>query len=312
MTAAPFHRDVAAGPARVEAWWIEAADGMSTRAAFWPDGARGSVALFPGRTEYVEKYAEAAAQLGRRGYATATIDWRGQGLTGRAGRHRMLGHVGDFDGFQRDVDALVAAMARRGMPRPWHLLAHSMGGLIGLRTLTRGAPFERVAFSAPMWGLPLPPPLRLAAWTASHLGALLGVGTAGFPGSGKGAEPAAAAFEGNLLTTDPERFAWMKRQIAAHPELALGGPTVGWLRAALREMRALSCAPSPAVPCLTLLGTDEYIVDADAIRDRMGGWPDGRLVVVEGARHEVLMEGPAVRERLFDAIADHLGGRGGA
>ena len=39
------------------------------------------------------------------------------------------------------------------LPRPWRLLAHSMGGTIGLRALTRGVPVAAAVFSAPMWGI---------------------------------------------------------------------------------------------------------------------------------------------------------------
>ena len=301
--AAPFHRDVAGGPAEVRALWIEAADGARLRVALWPAGGRGTVAMFPGRTEFCEKYADAAAHLAARGFASAAIDWRGQGLTARAGRHRMLGHVEDFSEFQRDVDAFVTLLDTQGMPRPFHLLAHSMGGAIGLRALLRRLPFANAVFSAPMWGLPLVPHQRLAAWALANAGGLLGLSGSAVPRSGKVADPASAPFERNLLTTDPAMFVWMKRQIAVHPELALGGPTVGWLRSALGEMRALAALPSPATPCLALLGTEEAIVDPAAVRDRMDRWPGGRLEIVADARHEVLMEGDTRRARLFDEVA---------
>jgi len=44
---------------------------------------KGTVLLFPGRTEYIEKYGPAAADFLARGFATVVIDWRGQGLADR-------------------------------------------------------------------------------------------------------------------------------------------------------------------------------------------------------------------------------------
>ena len=311
---APYFDDVAAGPPGGHAVWATGADGVRVRIGLWPrDGTAGTVVMFPGRTEYVEKYSDAAAALHDRGFASAAIDWRGQGLTERPRANRMSGHVGDFVEYQTDVDAYLAALDAAGFPRPFHLLAHSMGGLIGLRSAMRsdlpvlGRPgFATVVFSAPMWGLPLPPARRLAARVMSGLGGRLGWGERATPGSGASAEPAAAPFEANLLTTDPEMFAWMKRQIAAHPDLALGAPSLGWLGAALIEMLALSRAPAPGMPCLALLGDQERIVDPADIRARMARWPGGRLEMVPDARHEVLMEDAATRARLFDLMADHF------
>ncbi len=276
------------------------------RTAIWPEGTRGTVFVFPGRTEYVEKYSDAATHLHDLGFASVAVDWRGQGLTERPAHDRKVGHVNDFNDFQRDIDVILEHAREIDLPRPWHMLAHSMGGLIGLRAAGRGL-FDRVAFSAPMWGLPIVPHMRAAGWTLSAAASALGFGERGAPGSGKVADPAAAPFEGNLLTTDPDMFDWMKRQVSAHPDLALGGPSLGWLWAALREMHHLARQSAPNIPCLVILGTEEGIVDVDAIHVRLASWPDARLELVEGGRHETLMEAPATRARLFALVADHFG-----
>lgn len=305
---APYHAEVAEGPP-ARAAWLRTRDGARIRAAHWGcEGARGSVVMLPGRTEYVEKYGLPAGALVRAGFAAAAIDWRGQGLSERPRGNPAIGHVRDFADFQADLDALLAHLTAIALPRPWHLLAHSMGGLIGLRALERDLGFARAAFSAPMWGLPLPPRLRLTGWALSALGSLAGLGEWAVPRPGRIADPADAPFEGNLLTTDPDVFARLQAQVRAHPDLALGGPSLGWLWAALREMHRLARIPAPDVACLTFLGTDEGIVDPDAIHVRMASWPGGRLEVVEGARHEVLMERPELREPVMEAITAHLGG----
>ncbi|WP_308917021.1 alpha/beta hydrolase [Jannaschia sp. LMIT008] len=306
MRDAPYLADVAAEGLVGRAVWSVASDGVEVRVGAWPGGDRGTVLIFPGRTEYVEKYSMVARALVAQGYSATAIDWRGQGLTERAGG--QLGHVQDFGDYQHDVDAYVAAVRAMGMPAPFHLLAHSMGGLIGLRACLRGVTFARVAFSAPLWGLPLLPHMRLLAWSVSHAGAALGLGLRAVPGSGAAVDPAGVAFEGNLLTNDRAMFEWMRHQAVTHPDLALAGPTLSWLRAALREMAEVRDIPSPAsLPCLTVLGTDEAIVDPDAIRARMAEWPDGRLTMVEGGRHETLMDAPSVRDRLLASIGAHFG-----
>jgi lysophospholipase len=266
--------------------------------------------MFPGRTEYIEKYGPLAGEMAARGYAVITIDWRGQGLAERAHEDRGLGHVEHFDAFQRDADAMMAAAAALDLPKPYYLIAHSMGGCIGLRSLHRELPFRAAAFSSPMWGILIPPlqrPFAIAlAWTSHKLGR----GKSYPPGQVSETYVSFNPFDGNNLTRDPEMYTFMQEHARAYPDLMLGGPSQSWLTAALGEMRALGRLPAPAHPVVTFLGTAEEIVDPRAIHARMGKWPGGHLEIVEGARHEVLMEQRPVRERFYE-MADRLFSRTG-
>ena len=106
---APFHADVARGPRAGHALWARTSDGVRIRLGIWPEGRKGTVLLFPGRTEYIEKYGTVAAALQDLGYATLAVDWRGQGLADRALPDRMSGHVADFADYQRDVACMLEA-----------------------------------------------------------------------------------------------------------------------------------------------------------------------------------------------------------
>lgn len=276
------------------------------RVAVWPQGTRGTVFWFPGRTEYVEKYSDGAQHLHDAGFASVAIDWRGQGLTERPDHGHLIGHVNDFKDFQLDVDAMLDHARRLDLPRPWHLFAHSMGGLIGLRSVMTRHDFQRAVFSAPMWGIQASPAQRISAWTLSSVGTALGLGARAAPFTGKARDPAGAPFEGNVLTSDAEMFRWMKNQLRAHPELALGGPSLSWLIAALREMHNLARRAAPDVPVLGILGTKESIVSSDAIHVRLASWPGARLEIIEGARHEAFMEDAATRRRLYDLVIGHF------
>ena len=65
------------------------------RYARWapPPGRKGTVCMFQGRAEFIEKYFETVRDLQARGFAVATLDWRGQGLSDRALADRRKGHV---------------------------------------------------------------------------------------------------------------------------------------------------------------------------------------------------------------------------
>ncbi|RKF14843.1 alpha/beta hydrolase [Roseovarius spongiae] len=303
MESAPFLADIDDGPPGGRAVWATGADGVRIRVGHWPrEGAAGTVLLFPGRTEYIEKYGRTARDLGARGYATLAVDWRGQGLADRLGEDAMAGYVRDFADYQYDVAAMLGAAEALGAARPLHLLAHSMGGCIGLRALIDGLPAAACAFTGPMWGIRIEPPLRPLAWALSCGGSRLGFGHMYAPGGGPENYVLHEPFETNKLTSDSQMYQYMIDQARAHPELGLGGPTLRWLYEALTECRALARLPSPELPCVTAIGDEEDIVDVARIEDRMDRWPDGRLLRFPGARHEVLMEGPEVREDLFDAI----------
>ncbi|MDB5663462.1 alpha/beta fold hydrolase [Cypionkella sp.] len=309
MNDAPLYDSVADGPEGGAAFWLTAADGVRLRVGLWShDGAQGTVLLLPGRTEYVEKYGRAAGDLRARGFATLVIDWRGQGLADRVFDDVMSGHVGHFDEYQLDFNEMVGFARAKGLPEPYYLMAHSMGGCIGLRALmnnasTKNAPIKAASFSAPMWGI------LIAAWMRPMAAALTSASRwfkfdgRYAPGTGAKTYVLTAPFNANTLTTDAEMWDYMRQQALAHPELCLGGPSLGWLKAALTECHALTLLASPAVPAVTALGTQEKIVDTAPIHARMSVWKNGTLDMYPGAEHEVMMERAATRGRYFDTAA---------
>ncbi|MEO9862797.1 MAG: alpha/beta hydrolase, partial [Yoonia sp.] len=77
MDIAPFHDDVAYGPDGGAAHWVTTVDGLKIRVGHWTCAdVKGTVLIFPGRTEYVEKYGDAAREFLEANYATVSIDWR--------------------------------------------------------------------------------------------------------------------------------------------------------------------------------------------------------------------------------------------
>ncbi|MFT3688767.1 alpha/beta fold hydrolase [Paenirhodobacter sp.] len=296
---APLRNDLARGPAG-EAMWIHAADGLRLRMAHWP-GTGGTVFVLPGRTEYIEKYGLAAGDLTARGYGVVALDWRGQGLSDHLHPDPARGHIRRFAEFQLDLDALL--IAAQGLPKPWFALAHSMGGAILLRRLMDPHPFAAVAFTAPMWGIHLPGWFRPLAMGLARTLKGRRIAERYLPGSGPTGYVPGTAFQGNLLTPDPAMWGYLLEQMAAEPGFVLGGPSLNWAAESLLECRALAALPAPDLPCLTALGSEEQVVDPQAIRARMAAWPKGRLMDFPGERHEVMMG--TTRAAFFDA-ADAL------
>jgi lysophospholipase len=302
IESAPFFADVAGSAAR--AVWVKSTDGLRLRLAVWDNkGAKGTIFLLPGRTEYVEKYGLAAAEMVARGFDVMAIDWRGQGLSEGRLPDPMVGHVDDFAEYQCDLDAMLDAAQAMGLPEPYFMMAHSMGGCIGLRTLMGTHPFKAAAFSAPMWGIALSTWMRPLASIIATASGWFGLSHIYAPGTGSTSYVNEAAFLGNVLTTDAEMWAYMGKQTATHAELALGGPSMAWAKAAMTECHALSMMQSPDLPCYVALGTAEKVVDPMPIHARMSVWRQGQLDLYTGLEHEIMMEIPSARTKFYDKAA---------
>jgi lysophospholipase len=154
-----------------------------------------------------------------------------------------------------------------------------MGGAIGLRALHDGLPVGG-GLLGPMWGIQM---TALPEIHRGHRAGPRGAASASAPTFAPTTGPwQPMEFDDNPLTTDRDQFDYMSRQVAAHPELALGGPSVLWVKAALEETAALMAMPAPDIPTVTLFGTREGIVEVPAIEARMANWPKGRLIPIEG------------------------------
>lgn len=299
---APYRADLAPGGGAGTTAFVTSEDGWRLRVCHWPGGALGLVLLLQGRSEYAEKYAKVAAWLTAQGYGVLTLDWRGQGLSEHRAPDAMTGHVEDFAEYLRDLKATLAWAAGRGLPAPSYLLAHSMGGAIGLAALRQGLSVKAAAFSAPMWGLRLPGLLRPLAGALLAFGLWRGKGAERAPLTSAVSYVSATPFERNLLTGDAAEYAWLAAQLDGEPGFRLGGPSYAWVQAARVLCADLQAGALPDLPILTLLGQAERVVDAAVTRRLVARMPQGRLREVPGGRHELLMEGPALRESLLEEI----------
>jgi lysophospholipase len=298
-------------PQGMIAAWATGAGGVKLRVALLapPGKARGSVIVSPGRTESLEKYFETAGDLAARGWCVLIHDWRGQGLSQRLLHDRLRGHADGFDDFAADYAAILDLYQDR-LPKPWVMVGHSMGGCLNLLTLARGEDrFAAAVFSAPMLGLNLSRINRVASGPLSRL--LHSFGLGGSYVMGQATSPW-ATFPNNRLTHDPVRYARQFALVQQHPDLALGGPTWGWLDSAIRCMAYLRATPALAeieIPVTMLSAQADLIVDNAAQAAAAARLPHGKLVAVDGAFHEILQETDerrAVFRREFDALAKAL------
>jgi lysophospholipase len=267
--------------------------------------ARGTAVILPGRAEFIEKYGETVAALAARRFAVAILDWRGQGGSDRLLDKRHRGHVVRIEDYLADLAGVLAHLEQRRLPRPWLMLAHSMGGHVGLRHLhDRPGSFAGAVMSAPMFGIRLQPMPEPLARAICEIALGLGAGQRYAPGQ-RDFDLARCLFERNNVTSCPVQFEDLRRRLAATPELALGGVTYGWLTASLRSIaliRRPGFVEAIATPVLVCQAGHERVVCNRSIAAITRRLPHGRLLVFPEARHELLQERDPIRRRLLDAF----------
>lgn len=302
LQSAPFHAIIKDEPV-ADAYWAKAADGTRIRVAHWKKTrSKGTVLLFPGRSEYIEKYAITAQDFAAKGFGTFAIDWRGQGLADRLTEDANVGYVLDFADYQSDLEAALDVAKALKLPKPWYLLGHSMGGAIGLRALYNGLDVAAASFSAPMWGVGSTATIRYFGRMLGAAASKLGLGHHYAPGASSSLYVIQDSFPDNGLTTDSAMYVRLQDQARANPELCIAGFSYQWAYKAIDETKALEKIAAPSLPCLTFWGTDEDIVNPSAIENRMARWRDCKTLLVPTAKHEILMEGPK-RQPVIEALA---------
>jgi len=299
IAANPVPEDVVTG-------MLTTPDGRALRFARFapPPGRRGTVCLFQGRAEFIEKYFETVRDLRSRGFAVATLDWRGQGLSDRALEDPHKGHVTDFAEFDTDLETFMREVVLPDCPPPLFALAHSMGGAILIRAASQGRRwFDRIVLSAPMIKVArarLPGPAKIALKGMGWVG----LGTSYAPG-GDGTVEQAQPFLANPLTSDPVRYARNAAVLEAEPALGLGAPTVAWVNAALSTMGEFAEAGYPGRirhPLLIIAAGADTIVSTPATEEFAIRLRAGSHLVLPGAKHELLMEQDRMRGQFWAAF----------
>jgi len=276
-------------------------------ALFSTPGARASVVLVSGRSEFIEKYFEVIKDLQNRGFAVATMDWRGQGLSERLLPVREKGHIRDFGVFRSDLSLFTDEVVRKRLPGPYVLLAHSMGGAPALQMLADGDErFCCAVLCSPMTRLFDNVFKRLGVRALAETASRIGLARYAIAGT----KEHSMAFEGNVLTSDRARHERFRALQSAAPNATIREPTYGWLRAATEAMDDLHRPgrfETLKTPILIASAERDHLVrssDHSWIAKRS---PLIKCETIKGALHEILMERDEIRDRFwraFDAFVE--------
>lgn len=266
---------------------------------------RKALVVVNGRIESAWKYQELFYDFFQQGYDIYSFDHRGQGLSTHLAPNPEMGHVDDFEDYLDDMQLLLNDFDLAHYEQR-HLLAHSMGGNIATRYIqTRpNHNFDRIALSAPMYGVYVPWYLKPFAMLVAQVMTALHSSPTYAPGyQGYVAKP----FDINPLSQSKVRYHWFRDLYERMPELKIGGPSTRWVWQGL--MAAKQCIQQTRQVKIPLLvvqaGNDQIVCNHDQrkfINKLTRTNPDAQMVTIDGAKHEVLFEKDEYRNQALDAI----------
>jgi lysophospholipase len=234
----------------------------------------------------------------------ASVDLRGQGGSQRLSEKRLRGYVNDFEEYDEDIRAFMTQVVLPDCPPPYYVLAHSTGGNIILRLIRTRNWFKKCVLIAPLidlnygaWPVPV---VRLL----TSLAMTLRLGWVYLPGRRR-TPLGRMDFAGNPLTQDERRWNRDSAVLEAAPQLGSGGPTYGWMSAALKSistLRGMKSTKGLKCPVLVVVAGLDKVVDNDAIRQFSERVAGVSMITVREAYHEILLERDEIRQQFLAAF----------
>lgn len=284
--------------------YFEAFDNIRLRYGRWrctESAVQGTVVLLGGRKDFMEKYRETIDELNDRGFDVYSLDWRGQGLSSRMLQECRKGFVRSYNHYIDDLVRFIEKIVKTDTIRPLIILSHSMGAHIALRYIhDHPGPIEKAVFVSPMFSILTSGFLMQAVRIISHLAVKFGLDHA-YAFGARTYHRFDEKFEGNRLTSDPERFMDEKTAISRNPDLAVGGMTFGWLEATFQSIDILmksDYCEKIKTPILIVSGGADKVVSLKAQKMVCGSLPNSRIKIISDSRHEILKENDGIR-RIF-------------
>ncbi len=264
---------------------------------FKNNSSMGIILVLQGRAEFIEKYNDIAKLLIKKGYEVVTLDWRGQGLSERQVLNRHKGYVKNFDDYILDLKILYDIALKPQKQKNIFLLSHSMGGHIGLRFL-HDYPnlIKKAVFVSPMFDIKTLLPQSITK-SITQKACKSGLSEHYVFGK-KQYHFETKSLNKKFLSHDKNQIKIQAVEIEKNPELALGGPTWGWLNAAYKSIDVIlnkGYVSSITTPVLLVNAQKDKIVKR-SVQERINHLlVNSSLISIKNAFHEILFEKKEIR-----------------
>lgn len=246
-----------------------------------------AIFISSGRTEAAIKYKEVVYDLYKNGYSIYIHDHRGQGQSGRMTEDPDMGYIDTFQFYIDDMKLFFEMERLKRVHPKYYLLAHSMGGAIGMTYLEQfPEDFDAAAFSSPMLGF--------VTGTCSATKVLMGKKPKYAAGQSVYRDDK-LNFETNTLTGSKVRYDRMNAAFKEVPEARLGGASYQWVhRCCLHYTYLNSHIDQIQTPFILFSAENEKIVNPKAhehfVKQAQELGKTCEAYTIENAMHELLIE----------------------
>lgn len=267
-----------------------------------PQEESAAILISSGRTEAAIKYKELIFDLYNNGYSVYINDHRGQGLSGRMTADPDMGFIDSFQFYIDDMKIFYDNFISIGNHNKKFLLAHSMGGAIGMTYLEQYPnDFNAAAFSSPMLGLISP--------TCEATELLVTEKPEYALGQSKYHDDK-LEFENNILTGSEIRYDRMNIAFANESNARLGGATYQWVHKSCLQFNYINeNITHIKTPFILFSAENERIVDVAAhqtfIEEANKLNKACEAYLVTNAKHELLIESDEQRIETINKIFEY-------
>ncbi|MBQ7839595.1 MAG: alpha/beta fold hydrolase [Lachnospiraceae bacterium] len=252
------------------------------------ENAKGTIVISFGFTESCLKYHELIFYFYAQGYQVAVMDHRGHGKSVREVEDMTIVHIDLFTRYVKDLHRFVQTVVKpMSMKKPLYLYAHSMGGCIGAFYLEQyPKDFKAAVLNAPMLGLKLGCP----AWAARIICDMK-------VAKGEGKERLFVQSEFNpeepfehSSASSKARHDYYQKKRRENEDYQTCSASYYWGKEAINAGKFVISpiqAAKVQTPLLLFQAQNDVLVKAAAQEKFISRVKDGRLVLVEGVRHEI-------------------------
>lgn len=205
---------------------------------------RAQIIILPGYDDTAEGWFETARAMTAAGYGVWILEPLGQGGSGRLTLPRDLAHVTSFDPTVVAVRSLASRLVPHVPGTPTLLLGEGSGAILALLAADPQTGIDGLILSAPDLRAPVIPP-HPWAWPGSDPSRWRSPGRQGW---------SRQSHEALDPQRDLERWSNQQDWMLANPDLRMGGPSLGWLKAKAQAIMKARTRFDARLPAMVVLG----------------------------------------------------------
>lgn len=284
-------------------------DNRNIRLGFWPKAEKASkkgiIVLLEGMGGFLELYQETADVLSQKGFDVYCLDWPGQGGSERNTNVEMLLHIEDFRIYLNDLQEFM-----QKINTPVYFFGISMGGHLALRYAhDHPEQIKALILLAPMIEINTGFYPKIAAKLLAECYIALGQKERFLPGY----HP--HDFKGCVNRFNEKKHGSLSRyvnrclKLCDNPNLAVGGPSFGWLKAAFESCQYVT---NPAYvkdikhPTLIIAPKLDHLVHHDSQISVCANMPKCICKSYENGHHNILMDSDLIHQQFWQDFEEFM------